>query len=333
MRTAARVEETAMASGSVTLINPFEVPAGREDEALAMWDGLAAYMRGRPGFLATRLHKAVAPGARFALANVAEWASAEAFLGAAAAEEFRELTRGSQERFPHYYYSRGSREPVRRCQWQRRGRCWWRRRHRDQSSTAPGSGRRTPTRRQSSRRTSGTVSGSSSAARSSGADPPDGRRADHGEVGVGQHGQGHVAVPARPGADLVLVQPHLALRGLEAGLDRPARPRHPHQRGEVRRLGRQRQVEGQLVRLVRLAPDQQPLRPAGRGAAAAGQVRPVVEPRPLAAPPGAQPAPALRRAPARPRVPPPAARPPGRRPLVTASTWPSPPRASIRRRR
>ena len=90
-----------MTAGSVTLINPFEVPAGREDEALAMWDRVAAYMLGRPGFRATRLHKAVAPGARFALVNVAEWTSAEAFLGAAATEEFRELTRGSQERFPH----------------------------------------------------------------------------------------------------------------------------------------------------------------------------------------------------------------------------------------
>ena len=91
-----------MAAGSVTLINPFEVPAGREDEALAMWDRVAAYMRGRPGFVATRLHRAVSPGARFALVNIAEWASAEAFLMATASEEFGELTAGSQERFPHY---------------------------------------------------------------------------------------------------------------------------------------------------------------------------------------------------------------------------------------
>lgn len=89
-------------TGSVTLINPFEVPAGREDEALAMWDRVAAYMRGRPGFVTTRLHQAIAPGSRFALVNVAEWASADAFLGAAATAEFRELTRGSQERFPHF---------------------------------------------------------------------------------------------------------------------------------------------------------------------------------------------------------------------------------------
>src|SRR4051794_7638548 len=38
---------------------------------------------------------------RFTLVNVAEWTSAEAFLGAAATGEFRELTRGSQECFPH----------------------------------------------------------------------------------------------------------------------------------------------------------------------------------------------------------------------------------------
>ena len=38
---------------------------------------------------------------RSALVNVAEWTSTDAFLGAAATEEFRELTRGSQERFPH----------------------------------------------------------------------------------------------------------------------------------------------------------------------------------------------------------------------------------------
>ena len=35
-------------------------------------------------------------------------------------------------------------------------------------------------------------------------------------------------------------------------------------------LGRQGQVVGQLVRLVELAPDQEPLLPAGRGAAAEG---------------------------------------------------------------
>jgi heme-degrading monooxygenase HmoA len=90
-----------MTADAVTLINPIEVPAGREDEALAMWGRVAAFMRGRPGFLATGLRETVAPGGRFTLVNVAEWTSTDAFLGAATTGEFRELTRGSQGRFPH----------------------------------------------------------------------------------------------------------------------------------------------------------------------------------------------------------------------------------------
>ena len=79
--------------------------------------------------------------------------------------------------------------------------------------------------------------------------------------------------------------------------------------GERRPLGRQGQVERQLVRLVELAPDQQPLLPAGRGAAAVGRVGPVVEPRSLGALAGAQPLPALGRDPGRPRVHAPGAQP------------------------
>src|SRR3954469_15109285 len=86
------------------------------------------------------------------------------------------------------------------------------------------------------------------------------------------YGEGHVPVPAGPGPDLVLVEPDLALRRLEAGLDRPAPPRRPHQRRQAGALGRPGQVEGQLVRLVELAPDQEALRPTVRGAAPVGRV-------------------------------------------------------------
>ena len=54
---------------SVTLINPFEVPEGKEEEALAFCDRVAEYMRKQPGFISTRLHKAVVPWARFYLIN------------------------------------------------------------------------------------------------------------------------------------------------------------------------------------------------------------------------------------------------------------------------
>ena len=52
---------------------------------------------------------------------------------------------------------------------------------------------------------------------------PDGDLAQRGEVGMGQHGEREVAMPAGPRADLVLVEADLALGSLEAGLDRPAR--------------------------------------------------------------------------------------------------------------
>lgn len=35
---------------SVALINPFEVPEGKEEEALAFWERVAEYMRKQPGF-------------------------------------------------------------------------------------------------------------------------------------------------------------------------------------------------------------------------------------------------------------------------------------------
>src|SRR5690606_26575401 len=47
-------------------------------------------------------------------------------------------------------------------------------------------------------------------------------RGDGGEDGVGEHGQGGVAVPGRPRADLVLVQADFVLAGAEALLDAPA---------------------------------------------------------------------------------------------------------------
>src|SRR5260370_29833977 len=64
--------------------------------------------------------------------------------------------------------------------------------------------------------------------------PPTGRGggqalADHGEQGLREQRQRHMAIPARPAAHLVVVQPDLAFGLLEGHLDRPAPPRHPHQ--------------------------------------------------------------------------------------------------------
>ncbi len=87
---------------AVVLINPFEVPEGRESEALADWEAAAEFLREQPGFISTRLHEAIAPGSRFHLVNVAEWESPEAFQAAVTSPEFRELVKDMVRNFPHH---------------------------------------------------------------------------------------------------------------------------------------------------------------------------------------------------------------------------------------
>ena len=86
----------------VILINPFEVPDGREDECLAFWKQTAEFMKQQPGFISRRLHKAVSPKARFHFINVAEWESAEHFQTVVESEAFKELTAPYIELFLHY---------------------------------------------------------------------------------------------------------------------------------------------------------------------------------------------------------------------------------------
>ena len=69
----------------ITLINTFVVPDGKEAEAIAYWDQVAAFMKAQPGYISTALHKAIAPDARFKLINVAIWESASSFQKASQA--------------------------------------------------------------------------------------------------------------------------------------------------------------------------------------------------------------------------------------------------------
>jgi heme-degrading monooxygenase HmoA len=57
---------------TVTLINPFEVPKGKEEAVLKMWEKAAEFMKKQPGFVSTRLHRALSPEARFHLINVVQ---------------------------------------------------------------------------------------------------------------------------------------------------------------------------------------------------------------------------------------------------------------------
>lgn len=70
---------------SVTLINAFVVPLGKEAEAIEFWEKAAEFMKRQPGYISTQLHQSIAPDAKFGLINVAKWESAEAFKEASSA--------------------------------------------------------------------------------------------------------------------------------------------------------------------------------------------------------------------------------------------------------
>ncbi len=66
----------------VTLINPFEVPKGEEQAAIAHWEKARNFLKSQPGYISTKLHRSIQPDARFHMINVAEWESEEAFKAA-----------------------------------------------------------------------------------------------------------------------------------------------------------------------------------------------------------------------------------------------------------
>ena len=75
---------------SVTLLNCFEVPAGREEEFFGLWRQVNLYMRAKPGYLEHKLHRSLAPDAAYRFVNVAVWES-EAYFQAAHDDGFRAL--------------------------------------------------------------------------------------------------------------------------------------------------------------------------------------------------------------------------------------------------
>jgi heme oxygenase (mycobilin-producing) len=69
-------------STAVTVMNSFEVPAGKEHEFFEMWIEVNAYLKRKPGYVSHRLHRAIAPDAPFRFVNVANWASMARFQDA-----------------------------------------------------------------------------------------------------------------------------------------------------------------------------------------------------------------------------------------------------------
>jgi heme-degrading monooxygenase HmoA len=89
---------------TTVLINPFEVPPEvQDDEFMAQWQRAADYLRSEPGFVGTRLHRAIAPDARFRFVNVAEWQSPAAFRAAVTSDGFRQMAGRGPTNYPALY--------------------------------------------------------------------------------------------------------------------------------------------------------------------------------------------------------------------------------------
>lgn len=85
-------EQLTEEHGPVVLINTFRVAAEDADALLAAWAADAAYMKTRPGFIATQLHRGIAGSSVFL--NYAVWESVETFKAAFSDPQFRQgLTR------------------------------------------------------------------------------------------------------------------------------------------------------------------------------------------------------------------------------------------------
>ena len=61
----------------VRFINCFEVPDGREDDFMAVFAEVNAHMAAQPGYLSHRLHRSLAPDAKYRFINYVEWESPE----------------------------------------------------------------------------------------------------------------------------------------------------------------------------------------------------------------------------------------------------------------
>lgn len=77
----------------VTLINAFEVSEDQIEDTIRFWEKAQDFLKDQPGYISTRLHRSLAPNARFQLINVAQWQSPETFQAAIA--EMRKSDVGS----------------------------------------------------------------------------------------------------------------------------------------------------------------------------------------------------------------------------------------------
>jgi heme-degrading monooxygenase HmoA len=100
------VREDAPAGGTaqaVVLINFFEVPPGEDETFIRSWEAARDVLRGRPGYVDTRLHRSILPSVDFRFTNVAHWESPAAFRQAVSNPAFREASRMPYTAHPALY--------------------------------------------------------------------------------------------------------------------------------------------------------------------------------------------------------------------------------------
>ena len=81
-------EQLAQEVGPVHLVNTFRVEPEDADALLDAWAADAAYLKNKPGFISTQLHRGIAGSSVFM--NVAVWESVAAFKGAFGDPTFQE---------------------------------------------------------------------------------------------------------------------------------------------------------------------------------------------------------------------------------------------------
>jgi len=64
--------------------------------------GHSSTVEDEPGYISTKLHKAISPDARFHLVNIAEWESVEAFQAALDNPELQDIAKDLPSDIPHY---------------------------------------------------------------------------------------------------------------------------------------------------------------------------------------------------------------------------------------
>ena len=87
---------------TVTLINCFEIPEGREEEFRAGWLKLTAAIKDAPGYMGTTFYRRTSDFAgRFAFINVATWKDRDSWQAATSTPEFLAILKNMKD-FPGY---------------------------------------------------------------------------------------------------------------------------------------------------------------------------------------------------------------------------------------